>query len=216
MADAAARRVEDALSPRGWDRLAASLSIVLLVAVGGGAWYLAERAGADRGAAPAARPPEEPDAFVDRFALVRVDAQGRAAYRVEADRALHFPDDSTELIGARVVSLDPSVPRVTIRADRGQADPGVTQVRLDGDVVLTRAPDGKHEEMRIRTESAVVLVDPQVARTDQPVRITMGRSFLQGTGMEYDHLNRRLQVKSRVRGSWYDPDASPTTPPSSS
>ena len=208
--------MEDALSPRGWDRLAASLSIVLLTAVGGGAWYLAERAGAGDDSPAAARPPDEPDAFVDRFALVKVDAQGRASYRIEADRALHFPDDSTELRGARVISLDPSKPRVTIRADRGRADPGVTQVDLDGDVVLTRAPDGKHEAMRIRTESAVVLVDPQVARTDQPVVVTMGRSFLQGTGMEYDHLNRRLQVKSRVRGSWYDPDASPTIPPPSS
>lgn len=208
--------MEDALSPRGWDRLAASLSIVLLTAVGGGAWYLAERAGGDGGAAAEARPPDEPDAFVDQFALVRVDAQGRATYRVEADRALHFPDETTELRGARVVSLDPSVPRVTIRADRGRSDAGVTQVELDGNVVLTRAPDGKNEAMRIRTESAVVLVDPQVARTDKPVVITMGQSFLQGTGMEYDHMNRRLQVKSRVRGSWYDPDASSTTPPPSS
>lgn len=191
---------------RAWDRLAALLSIALLGALALGAYYLAEIAGRNRLPTAAAGAPSEPDTFVDGLALTRIDAQGQAVYRVQARRSLHYPDDRIEMTEAIATSLDPKTPRIVVRADRGEADSGAVRTRLSGNVVLTRAADGRNQAIRIVTDEAVVLSGPQIVRTDRPVRITHGRSFLTGVGMEYDNVGRRVRVDSQVRASWYDAD----------
>lgn len=194
------------MKARAWDRLAASLSVLLLGALALGAYYLAEVAGRDRLPTAATGASTEPDTFVDGFGLTRIDAQGRAVYRVQARRSLHYPDDRIEMFDTIATSLDPATPRLVVRADRGEADHGAVRTRLSGNVVLTRAADGRNQAIRIATEEAVVLSGPQIVRTDRPVRITQGRSFLTGVGMEYDNVGRRVRVDSQVRASWYDAD----------
>lgn len=199
------------MNARTWDRLAALLSIVLLAGLAAGAYYLAQMAERDSGPAGDRAARYEPDAFIDGFGLTRIDAHGRPVYRVTARRSVHYPDDdSTELFEATAVTLDPDTPRVTVRADRGRANAQAERTELFGNVVLTRAPQGKYQELRIETDYALVLPDPQIARTDRPVRITSGPSFLTGVGMEYDNIARTLRVDSRARGSWYDPDRLPS------
>lgn len=195
------------------DRAAALVSIALLAALALGTYYLAEYAGRQR--PQAARPGvgHEPDAFAEDFGLTRIDAQGKPVYRVQARRSVHYADDdSTELFEATAISLDPDTPRIVLRADRAVADSKATQTHLYGNVVLTRAADARRAAMELVTDYALVLSDAQVVRTDRPVRITQGRSFLAGVGMEYDNVARRLSVHSQARGSWYDADRQSARP----
>lgn len=200
------------MNARTWDRLAALLSIVLLSVLALATYYLAEFAGQRQQPQPGAKR-HEPDAFVESFGLTRIDETGRPVYRVEAKRSLHYPDDdSTELFDATVVSLDPQSPRIVLRADRGVATSRAVETRLYGNVELTRAPGGGQPAMQIITDYALVLSEPQIVRTDRPVRITQGQSFLTGVGMEYDHAARQLRIDSQVRGSWYDSDRKARNP----
>ena len=195
------------------DRAAALVSIVLLTALALGSYYLAEYAGRQRPQAAQPGAAHEPDAFAEDFGLTRIDAQGKPVYQVQARRSVHYADDdSTELFEATAVSLDPDTPRVVLRADRAVADRGAAQTHLYGNVVLTRAAEARRAAMQVATDYALVLSDTQLVRTHRPVRITQGRSFLAGVGMEYDNVTRRLTVQSQAHGSWYDADRQSARP----
>lgn len=197
------------MKQRFYDRLAAILSVVLLAGLAGFSYYLAELAAmADR--RPVAREVRhDPDYFVEGLSLTRTDAAGAPTFRMSAARLEHFPDDdSTEFERPVLVSLDPSKPLVTLRAERGRATSGGQRTDLYDRVLLTRAGQQGRPELRIETEQVTLLPEEDIARTDRPVRILHGASSLTGEGMEFDNAARVLKVRSKVHGVW----ATPTKP----
>ncbi|MEN9314827.1 MAG: hypothetical protein RIS35_1220 [Pseudomonadota bacterium] len=191
------------MKQRAYDRMAAVLSITLLAGLGGFSYYLAELA--ERGdRRPVAKgTSHEPDYFVEGFALTRTNLRGEPTFRVSAERLTHYPnDDSSELTRPVLVSLDPSKPEVTLRADRGRASAGGKSTELFDGVTLVRKGGDDRPELRVETSYALVLPEEDVARTDRPVRITHGASSLTGDGMEFDNAARVLTVRSNVQGVW--------------
>jgi lipopolysaccharide export system protein LptC len=188
---------------RLYDRLAALVSLVLLGGLGLFTFYLAELA--DRQQAPPAtrKLTHDPDYFVERLALIKMNDRGEPSFRLEAAQLRHFPDeDTTEFVAPRVVSLDPGKPRVVVVADRGEATSGAEETHLHGNVVITRAATGDSPELRVDTDYALVLNDQDIVRTDRPVRITHGPNLLTGVGMELNNAVSQLRVDSQVRGVW--------------
>ena len=194
------------MKQRLYDRMAALVSIALLAGLAGVSYYLAElSARMDR--RPAARgATHEPDYFVEGLAVTRTNQRGEPTFRMSAARLDHFPDDdSSELVRPVLVSLDPSRPLVTIRAERGRASTGGQQTQLFGDVLLTRAGRGGDPPLRIETDYVLLLPEEDIARTDRPVRIVRGSSSLTGVGMEFNNAARVLEVRSKVHGVWAAP-----------
>jgi lipopolysaccharide export system protein LptC len=194
------------MKPRLYDRLAAALSVTLLLALAAGTYYLAQvslrGAATDVGRAVT----HEPDYFVEGVVFTRINAQGAPAFRISAERMLHFPDDQSTTYDMPVlVSLDPARPRVTIRADRGRSNEGGEETLLQGNVVMVRAQTQDEPTMTIRTESATIHSKTEIARTDLPVRIERGQSVLTGVGMEFNNAARSLKVDSRVHLTWQPP-----------
>ncbi|MCL4184275.1 MAG: LPS export ABC transporter periplasmic protein LptC, partial [Burkholderiaceae bacterium] len=190
--------------------LAAALSVTLLLALAAGTYYLAQvslrGAATDVGRAVV----HEPDYFVEDALFTRINARGEPAFRISAERMLHFPDDqSTTYEMPVLVSLDPSRPPVTIRADQGRSSAGGEETLLQGNVVLVRAQTQAEPAMTIRTESVTVYSETEIARTDLPVRIERGESVLTGVGMEFNNAARSLKVDSRVQLTWQPPQPSP-------
>lgn len=197
------------MSPRAWDRMAATMSLLLLVVLAGVTWYLAHVAsGGDLGG-PSRAAVHEPDYFVERFALTRLNARGEPVYRMSADRMEHFPDDdSSEFVHPHLVSLDPAKPLVTVRAQRGRATSEGIETHLYDDVRLTRAPFDDNPKLTIESDYVLLLSEEDIARTDRPVKITSGASTLTGVGMEFNNGLRRLDVQSQVKGTWVAPTRS--------
>jgi lipopolysaccharide export system protein LptC len=191
------------MNPRLYDRIAAGMSLLLLSLLALGTWYLAERSmQADIGPA-AGSVKHERDYFVERFELIRLNNQGRPLYRMTAKRLDHFADDdSTEYEEPRLVSLDTTRPRMTLSANQGRSTREAEQTHLYGAVRLTRAATDKRPEMRMDSDYVLVLAEQEIARTDRPVRITSGASWLTGVGMEFDNRTQRLDLLSQVRGTW--------------
>jgi len=194
------------MKQRFYDRFAAVLSIVLLAGLAGTTYYLAELSSIFRGPRAARHLSHEPDYFVEHFALTRMNARGEPVFRMSAARLVHFPDDdSSEFVSPVLVSLDPSRPLVTLRADRGRSTRDGEQTHLHDHVVMTRAAAGDKPELQVRTDYVLVLANEDVARTDRPVEITYGGSSLTGVGMEFNNAARVLNVRSQVRGVWAAP-----------
>lgn len=191
------------MNARAYDRLAAAVSLILLLSLAAGTYYLAELA--DRFIKPerSGLAPNLPDAFAEGVVLLRLNEQGTPVFRMSADRMEHFGDsDTTTYVNPRMVTLDPARPRITVTALRGTSNKGNEETRLEGKVQLDRPGTATDPPMRVRTEFAIVLTESEIAHTDRPVVITRGDSTLTGTGMEFNNRARTLRIDADARGLW--------------
>ena len=191
------------MNPRFYDRLAAAVSIGLLLTLAAGSYYLSEIAqrfvmpGLVQDTADIA------DAFGENVLLLRLNERGEPAFRMSADRMEHFRrSDTTRYTRPTMVSLDPAQPRVTVTALRGQSVRESQETILEGSVQLDRPGTAIDPPMQIRTEFARVFSDRELAVTDRPVVVTRGQSTLTGTGMEFNNRARTLRVDAEARGVW--------------
>lgn len=197
------------MTPRIYDKLAAALSVTLLLALAAGTYYLAQTSLRDTTAGLARPPAHEPDYFVEDAVFTRINARGQPVFRMSAQRMLHYPDDqSTAYDKPVLVSLDPRKPRLSLRADRGQSSANGEETLLSGDVVMVRAATDAEPAMTIRTEAVTIYSETEIARTDLPVRIERGDSVLTGVGMEFNNAARSLRVDAGVRLTWQPPQQS--------
>lgn len=184
------------------DRLAALVSLALLVALAGGTYYLAEWA-SDGGDSPDTQSRHEADFFVDGLTAVKLDASGQPTFRIAAIRMRHFPDDgSLEYDEPRMLSLAADRPPMTVQARHARSDANGVETFLSGEVIVVREAAASEPELRIRSDALVLDSDTQIAKTDRPVVVTRGGSRLTGVGMEFNNAARRLTVESEVRGTW--------------
>lgn len=194
------------MTPRVYDRLAAGMSLALLLTLAAGTYFLAQMSLRETGPAVARDVAHEPDYFVEDLVFTRINTRGEPVFRVSAERMLHYPDDQSSTFDRPVmVSLDPANPRVTLRADRGRTSAEGEETVLSGNVVMVRDASASEPAMTIRTESATIYSETEIARTDQPVRIERGASVLTGVGMEFNNAARSLRVDSRVQLTWQPP-----------
>lgn len=188
------------MNARSLDRIAAGVSLALLGALGLFTFYLAQvaRPADSRGNEPP--PPDRPDYFVEKMALLSMNDQGEPTYRLEARQLQHFPaDDVAEFEEPVMVSLDPTKPRITLTANRGRLIQGGEEARLSGNVVMTRAATERNAPMKVETEYAQVFPDEDIVRTDRAVEVIQGGQRLTGVGMELNNRTRQLRVDSQVR-----------------
>ena len=189
------------MSARLFDRLAAAASILILVALGALSYFLAQQA--ERLARPSAPRAltHEPDYFVEQLRLLKANANGDPAVRIEAVRMRHFPDDLTiEFDKPHVVTLTDDRPAIRITAREGRSPDTGEKTDLSGDVRIVRDAVGDRPALVVLTQAATVLLEEKVVVTDQPVHIQMGPNTLEGVGMRLDSQTRQLQVDSQVRG----------------
>lgn len=191
---------------RTQDKLAATVALILLLALAAGTFYLAEITSRTGAEASTAAPGNEPDSFAEQIALIKVNRRGEAVFRMAAQRMWHYPvDGATAYEMPRLVSLDPSRPVTSVTADRARANRDGTVTVLEGDVVLSRAASGDDPELIVRTPSATLYSETEIARSTERVLIEHGDTRLTGIGMEFNNELRQLRVESEVRGVWVQP-----------
>lgn len=180
------------------ERLTQIIAIVLLTFVTATSYWYARELRRPSGALPPA--PGAPDAIAQQLALTQFDEAGRAKYKVFASELKHFPDSETvTLVGPRLLSLNPDQPQVEVRAQAGRIENSGERVLLEGDVVITRAPDRDSPALRMATEQLLVLPDQDRYVTDRPVLVERGDSRNEAQGMEFDNIARTATFTGRGR-----------------
>lgn len=191
------------MNARLYDRLAAAISVGLLVTLAAATYYLAQVAQQFALPNESRVAPDVADAFGEKVLVLRLNDRGEPAFRMTAERMEHFrPSDTTRYSSPTMISLDPTQPRITVTARQGQSVRESQETVLEGNVRLDRPATATEPAMRITTEFARVFTDREVAVTDHPVVITRGQSTLTGTGMEFNNRDRTLRIDSEARGIW--------------
>jgi lipopolysaccharide export system protein LptC len=171
--------------------LALMISLALLT-------FWLDQAVRDETQAPSQRR-HDPDYIVSNFTTTTYNAAGAAESVLSAERMVHYPDDdSTELLGPRMLQAKPDEPRFTVRAERGAISGDGLEIFLYENVVLVREAEKDRPEARMTTEFLHVVRDRSLVRTDRPVKIVEGSRSLSGRGMEYNNESRELLLRENV------------------
>jgi lipopolysaccharide export system protein LptC len=144
-----------------------------------------------------------PDYVVDEVKATTLDKAGRPESTLSARRMVRFLDDgTTEVEAPRLVQFRADGPTYRVTAERGTVSSDSDEVRLFGDVVVSRDASKERPALRVETTYLQVFPKTEVFRTPEPVVITEGRSRLSGVGLEYDNKAKQIELKARVSGTF--------------
>lgn len=182
------------------DLLSGYLPLLLMLALALATWWLVKHTPVPAPPAASGPPRVEPDYEMRQFALERFDAEGRFALRIEGERMRHLPaTDRVEIDRARIRAVAPDG-RVTLAtAERvlGNGDGSEMQL-LGGAEVSSTDQDGA--PIWMRSEFLQVFLVTERVHTHRPVTVRAGASEFTAAGLDYDHAQRRLELKGPMRG----------------
>jgi lipopolysaccharide export system protein LptC len=162
------------------------MSLVLLGGLAAGSYWLAERARLTD--VVPRKVGHDVDYSADKITLTRMDETGRAQYVIDAQALIHYADDdSGELTQPRLIGAKRDRPEMRVRADLGKTTSEGEEVRLYGNVVLTRAPWNGAAQLVARGPYMLALPEQEILSSDQPVDVTQGGSRVTANAMQYDN-----------------------------
>ncbi|SMP53134.1 LPS export ABC transporter periplasmic protein LptC [Noviherbaspirillum suwonense] len=184
--------------------------LMLAVVLALGSFWLLEIMRKTGNAAGTATARVDPDYFVENFNFVRLSATGEAQYNISGKRMVHNPADDTHTVDLPVVnSLSRERPPMTARAERAWIEPDGSRVHMYDQVRIDRPKTPASTLFHMESDYLLVLPDEDIMRTDKPVRMTLGDSQLNGTGMVANNATGEVQLASRVQATLPPKNAAP-------
>ena len=167
------------------------LSVLLSGGMAIGSYWLAQQARLTD--VETHKPGHDIDYTANDITLTRMDETGRAQYVIDATKLIHYLDDDTgELTRPRMVGSKINRPEMTVRAETGKTAGDGQEVRLFGNVVLTRAPWRNVAALVAKSDYMLAYPEREVVETDRPISIVRGNSSVDAQSMHYDNATQRV------------------------
>ena len=192
---------------RLWDRLTIYLPVILMGLMALGTYWLARNTPSFAPVQAERAATHDPDYFLRRFSVKSFDAAGRLKSELHGVEARHFPDtDTMEVDQPRIRAFNERGVLTVATARRALSNADGSQVQLIGDAVVTREPatDTRGRptpRLQIRSEFLHAFLDTEKVRSNRPVVIQRGDDQFAADGLDYDNLDRVLELRGRVRGT---------------
>lgn len=190
-----------------WDKLALYLPVILMGVFALGTYWLVRSTPALLAPAPTAMGQHEPDYFMRGFSVKTFDASGRLKSEVFGSEARHYPDtDTLEIDGVRIRSFDAAGRLTTATARRALTNSDASEVQLFGDALIVREPvqdkTGRLQpRMEFRGEFLHAFMETERVKSDKPVDLRRGNDRFTADAMDFDNLDRVMQLTGRVKGT---------------
>lgn len=189
-----------------WERLSIYLPVILMGLLALGTYWLASNTPIF--SAPQAERAErhEPDYFMRRFEVKTFDGSGRLKSEVFGTEARHYPDtDTLEIDKARIRSFSEDGRLTVATAERALSNGDGSEVQLTGNAVVVRdaavdASGNTIPRFVVRGEFLHVFMDTERIKSHLPVVMTRGGDEFAGDSMDFDNLDRVLNLQGRVKG----------------
>jgi lipopolysaccharide export system protein LptC len=196
-----------------WFASTTYLPVLLIVLMALGTWWLARNTPIFR--APPPEPPvrHDPDYFLRNFALKSFDATGRLTTEVAGAEGRHFPDtDVLEIDGARIRSYAKGQ-LTTATANRAYSNADGSEVQLVGNAVVVREASKDNNSdarprLEFRGEFLHAFLSTEKVKSHKPVTILRGNDQFVADSLQYDNLDRVLELQGRVKGT-FNPKPAP-------
>ena len=191
---------------RAADALSAYLPLLLMALLALGSWWLVKNTPLPEAARPEAPLRHLPDYTMTRFTVQRFGADGALRTQIEGDVLRHFPDtDTLEIDNPRIRATAPNGGVTTASAKAALSNGDGSEVQLSGGARVLRQPAGAAEGadgLEFRGEFLHAFLNTEQLRSHLPVTVTRGATQLRADSMEYDNLDRVVQLKGRVRATF--------------
>lgn len=156
------------------------------------------------------------DAYAVGINTVLYDASGNINYTLQAERQVHFDDDSMELDKPYIRLFENGNSRWNIVANSGWVTPllnyqagvgtaTIQTIELSG-AIEVYSLDEMGNRMQMLTDSLTVNPHDKTIETDQPVTVVSNSFEISSTGMHADLNQDSLVLKREVQGTY---EASP-------
>jgi lipopolysaccharide export system protein LptC len=197
---------------RAWDRITIYLPVILMGVLAMGTYWLARNTPTFAPATPERAPTHEADYFLRGFSVKSFDPNGRLKSEIHGTEARHYPDtDTLEIDQPRIRAYNEKGALTVATAKRGISNADGSQVQLIGDAVVTHqatAANGQAQpKLEIRGEFLHAYTEQERVTSNQPVTLIRGDDVFHGNSLDYDNLERQLEMQGRVRGTLTPRDA---------
>lgn len=192
---------------RALDRASIYLPVLLMGLLALGSWWLTRQAPLPALPLTATTPTHEPDYYMRGFSLRTFHPDGRLKSEILGLEARHYPDDDTlEIDRPTIRAFNTAGLRTVSTARRALSNGDGSEVQLLGNAVVTRdgAPDRQGRAaapLQVRGEFLHAFTRTERLRSHRPVEVTHGHDRFSANALEYDHLERVLDLRGGVRGT---------------
>jgi lipopolysaccharide export system protein LptC len=190
---------------RAWDRITIYLPIILMAVLALATYWLARTTpsgGTGPGAAHTSR--HEADYFLRNFSVKSFERTGRLKSEIQGVEARHYPDtDTLEIEQPHMRSYGLKGELTVATAKRAITNADGSQVQLIGDAVVTRQIPARPDvpKVEVRGDFLHVYANEERVKSDQPVTLKRGDDVFQADNMDYDNLDRIMELTGRVHGT---------------
>ncbi len=191
---------------RGWHRLSIYLPIILMALAALGTWQLVRNSALPDAERPERAATHEPDYFMRGFSVRSFDADGKLQSEIIGTDARHYPDtDTLEVDAARMRSINAEGTEMRATANRAVSNADASEVQLFGNAVVVRdavagTAGRAQDRMEFKSEFLHTFVNVERVRSHLPVVMTRGADRFTGEAMEYDNLERVLNLTGSITG----------------
>lgn len=193
---------------RMWDRLAVYLPIVLMAFMAMTTYWLVRNTPVAGDAELEADPRHVPDYFMRDFSVKVFGADGKLKSEMVGIEGRHYPDtDTLEIDQPHIRIINPEGRLTTAVAKRGLINADGSEAQLFDKAVVVREATTNAQGVAVpRTELQSdflhLFANTEEVRSHLPVVLVRGAGDrFSGDGMDYDNLDRVMQLNGRVRGT---------------
>jgi len=189
-----------------WYRLSLYLPVILMGLLALGTYWLVRSTPLLTQPGHVAVARHEPDYFLHKFSVKTFDGDGRLKSEVLGTHARHYPDtDTLEIDLARIRLIDAGGRLTTATANRALTNGDGSEVQLFGNARVVREPmvskaAKSQPRLEFRSEFLHAFTDTERVKSNKPVEIVRGRDTFTADAMDFDNLERVLQLDGRVKG----------------
>ena len=189
-----------------WERVSVYLPVILMGILALGTYWLASNTPIFSSPEAAKAVRHDPDYFMRKFEVKTFDATGRLKSEVIGIEGRHYPDtDTLEIDKARIRSFTEDGRLTTATADRALSNSDGSEVQLYGHAVVVREAAVDHAgnpvpRFEVRGEFLHAFLDTERIKSHLPVVMTRGSDEFAGDSLDYDNLDRVMNLRGRVKG----------------
>lgn len=191
---------------RGLDRLSIYLPVVLMGVLALGTYWLVRTTPIFLPPQPERPARHDPDYFMRDFSVRVFDASGRLKSEVSGVEARHYPDtDTLEIDQVRLRSYSAQGHVTVATARRGLSNGDGSEVQLFDDARVVREPRADAQgrmspRLEFRSDFLHAYTDTERVKTHLPVTLSRGDDRFTADAMDFDNLDRVIELHGRVRG----------------